>query len=57
VDAAKGDVIAVTGHFTKGEAFVSAADGLGTLDLRTGRITAFGGVAPKAKGLLFVPAE
>ncbi|MFB8183637.1 hypothetical protein ACFC8N_48485 [Streptomyces sp. NPDC055966] len=57
VDTAKGDVIAVTGHFSKGEAFASAANGLGTLNLKTGQITAFGSVAPKAKGLLFVPAE
>lgn len=57
VDSAKGEIITVTGHFTKGEAFVSAKNGLGTLSLKTGTITAFGNTVTSPKGLLFVAAD
>ncbi|WP_159039668.1 hypothetical protein [Streptomyces sp. TP-A0356] len=57
VDSAKGQVVAVTGHFTKGEAFVSAKGGLGTLSLKTGTVTAFGNAVASPKGLLFVAAD
>ncbi|WEO94674.1 hypothetical protein A6P39_012040 [Streptomyces sp. FXJ1.172] len=57
VDSAKGTVVAITGHFTKDEAFVSAKGGLGTLSLKTGTITAFGNAVSSPKGLLFAAAD
>ncbi|MFJ5034930.1 hypothetical protein ACIQB5_44375 [Streptomyces sp. NPDC088560] len=41
----------------KGEAFVSAKGGLGTLSLKTGTVTAFGNAVSSPKGRLFVAAD
>ncbi|MEU8692847.1 hypothetical protein [Streptomyces sp. NPDC048665] len=41
----------------KGEAFVSAKGGLGTLSLKTGTVTAFGNAVSSPKGPLFVAAD
>ncbi|KAF5994125.1 hypothetical protein [Streptomyces sp. WAC00263] len=57
VDSANGKIVAITGHFTKGEAFVSAKDGLDTLNLKTGTVTAFGNAVSSPKGLLFIAAD
>jgi hypothetical protein len=60
VDSAKNKLLAVTGHFTAGEAFTSVPNDsttlpgtLGRIDLATGKVSAFASLG-SPKGLLFV---
>ena len=61
VDSGTGDLLAITGPFRPGEAFVSVPSDsdsltrtLGLLNLDTGNITAFATGLGNPKGLLFV---
>jgi len=67
-DSSDNEIIAVTGHFNPGTAFVSATPGnannappnpgpnyLATLDTNNGTVTAVPGVNQPPKGMLFVP--
>jgi hypothetical protein len=62
VDGAKNDILALHGPFRPGAAFTSVpndsttlAGTLGSLDLATGKVTAFGTGLGSPKGLLFAP--
>jgi hypothetical protein len=55
VDNPNNRIVAITGNFTKGQAFGSASR-LSTIDLKTGQVTPFGSGITSPKGLLFVPA-
>ncbi|MEU1626670.1 hypothetical protein ABZ746_15355 [Streptomyces sp. NPDC020096] len=54
VDSKTGDILKITGHFAKGQAFTSS-DSLSTIDLKTGQVSAFGTGISAPKGLLYVP--
>jgi hypothetical protein len=60
VDSATNRIVAITGKFHRGQAFTSVPSGsptptaLGSLDLRTGAVTAFGTGFGSPKGLLFI---
>jgi hypothetical protein len=63
VDSAKGQIIAITGTFQRGQAFTSVPSGsptaaaLGSLNLANGTVSNFGTGFGSPKGLLFVPAS
>ncbi len=59
-DSTDNEVVAVTGHFSPGTAFVSATPGngpnyLAVLDTNTGQVNQVPGVNQPPKGMLFVP--
>jgi hypothetical protein len=53
-DSATGNILKITGHFTKGQAFTSAGS-LSTINLETGKVSAFGTGISAPKGLLYLP--
>ncbi|MDT0464343.1 hypothetical protein [Streptomyces gibsoniae] len=57
VDGANNDVVAITGHFTPGEAFASTSGGLGTLNMKSDFLFPASFSNVMSKGLMFVPSD
>jgi hypothetical protein len=62
-DAGKDEVVAVTGRFPRGQVFTSVPNDsttlpatLGTLDLSTGKVSAYSAAFSNPKGLLYLPS-